>query len=217
MLQPYLKFLAELEQNNNREWFDVNRARYKALNEPFQLFVGDLIHRIAQFDPQLKFLTPKECTYRINRDIRFTNDKSPYKTHLGSAFGHLGKNGSTPGYYFEIRASGQVVIGGGWYMPESAPLYKLRQIISEDAKPLLKILINPAFKAYFGGLSGEMLKTKPKGFSAADPNIGLLRYKNYLAGRRLDVKDFSDEQIAQEIITGFKAIAPLVLYLRANS
>jgi len=217
MLQSYLNFLAELEKNNNREWFDVNRARYKSLNEPFQIFVGELIHRIAQFDPQLKFLTPKDCTYRINRDIRFSNDKSPYKTHLGSAFGHLAKNGSCPGYYFELRSDGQIMIGGGWYILDSAQLYKLRQAISEDAKPLLKILKNPEFKATFGELNGEKLKTTPKGFNPEDPQIELLRYKNYLAGRRINVSNLSDEQIADEIIKTFKVLSPLVLYLRQNS
>lgn len=217
MLQPYLKFLAELEKNNNREWFDANRARYKALNEPFQIFVGELIHRIAQFDPQLKFLTPKDCTYRINRDIRFTNDKSPYKTHLGSAFGHLAKNGSCPGYYFELRSDGQIMIGGGWYFIDSVPLFKLRKLISEEPKPFLKILKNPEFKATFGELNGEKLKTTPKGFNPEDPQIELLRYKNYLAGHRLNVSDLSDEQIADEIIKTFKILSPLVLYLRQNS
>jgi len=217
MLQKYLDFLAELERNNNREWFDANRARYKSLNEPFQLFVGELILRISEFDPQLKFLTPKDCTYRINRDIRFSNDKSPYKTHLGSAFGHLAKNGSCPGYYFELRSDGQIMIGGGWYILDSVQLYKLRQTISGDAKLFLKILKNPEFKATFGELNGEKLKTTPKGFNPEDPNIELLRFKNYLAGRRLNVSDLSDEQIADEIIKTFKVLAPLVLFLRQNS
>jgi uncharacterized protein (TIGR02453 family) len=217
MLQQYLNFLSELEKNNNREWFDVNRARYKALNEPFQLFAGELIHRIAEFDPQLKFLTPKDCTYRINRDIRFSNDKSPYKTHLGSAFSSGGKNGGFPGYYFELRSDGQIMIGGGWYMIDSPQLYKLRQTISEDAKPLLSILKNPEFKSTFGELNGEKLKTTPKGFNSEDPQIELLRYKNYLAGHRINVSDLSDEQIADEIIKTFKVLSPLVLYLRQNS
>ena len=217
MLQSYLDFLAELEKNNNREWFDVNRARYKALNEPFQIFVGELIHQISLFDPQLKFLTPKDCTYRINRDIRFSNDKTPYKTYLSAAFGHLGKNGSTPAYYFELKSNGQIMIGGGWYMLDSAQLYKLRQTISEDAKPFLKILKNPDFKATFGEMSGEKLKTTPKGFNPEDPQIELLRYKNYLAGRSLNVSDLSDEQIADKIIQTFKTLYPFVDYLRKNS
>jgi uncharacterized protein (TIGR02453 family) len=217
MLSPYLLFLAELEKNNNREWFDLNRARYKALNEPFQLFVGELIHQISQFDPQLKFLTPKDCTYRINRDIRFSNDKTPYKTYLSAAFGHLGKNGSTPAYYFELKNNGQIMIGGGWYMLDSAQLYKLRQAISEDAKPFLKILKNPEFKTTFGEMSGEKLKTTPKGFNPEDPQIELLRYKNYLAGRKLNVSDLTDEQIADEIILTFKTLYPFVDYLRQNS
>jgi len=217
MLQTYMQFLAELDENNNRVWFDENRARYKALNEPFQLFVADLIEKIGTFDERLKFLTPKECTYRINRDIRFSNNKLPYKTHLGSAFGHLGKNGSCPGYYFQLEHDGTIMIGGGWYMPDSTQLYAMRKIISKDATELLDILEEQKFQKTFGGLNGDMLKTTPKGFNPEDENIELLRYKNYLATKKINVNGFSDENIAAEIIKNFKVISPLIVYLRKNS
>ena len=217
MLQDYTNFLANLAANNNKDWFDIHRSEYKVLKTEFEIFVGDLIPKIAEFDSRLKYLTPKDCTYRINRDVRFSNDKAPYKTHLSAAFGHAGKNGSAPGYYFELGSNGQIMIGGGWYMIDSPILFKLRTQISENPKTFLQIIQNRDFKMAFEGLNGEQLKTKPKGFDANNPAIDLLRYKNYLASYRSSIVHQTDHEIASEIIKSFKIISPLIKYLRENS
>ncbi len=217
MLQDYLNFLNELSLNNNKEWFDLHRSQYKVLKTEYEIFLGDLIPKIAEFDPRLKFLTPKDCIYRINRDVRFSHDKSPYKTHLSSAFGHAGKNGACPSYYFELRPGGGLMIGGGWYQLESAVLYKIRTQISENPKAFLQIIQNKDFKMTFGGLGGEQLKTKPKGFDAENPAIDLLRYKNYLAGHQINIRNQSDSEVEQQIIKTFQIISPLIKYLRENS
>jgi uncharacterized protein (TIGR02453 family) len=135
-------------------------------------------------------------------------------SYLGSAFSHLGKNGSCPGYYFELNSSGRIMIGGGWYMLDSQILYKIRKSINKDATPLRQILEKPDFKKTFGNLSGQKLKTVPRGFSPHSPNIDLLGYKNYIVAKNLDVNNLSDQQIAAEIIKTFKVLMPLVVYLR---
>jgi uncharacterized protein (TIGR02453 family) len=110
-----------------------------------------------------------------------------------------------------------MMVGGGWYFVESPQLYKIRQKISEEAEPFLQIIHKPEFVATFGDLNGEKLKTTPKGFDPTDPHIELLRFKNYLATTKLNVKNVSDEQIKSEIIERFKVLTPLVQYLRENS
>jgi uncharacterized protein (TIGR02453 family) len=123
MFQEFTKFYAQLELNNNKEWFHAHKAEYDKLNLEFQDFVQNCIYQIANFDPLLKFLTARECTFRINRDVRFSNNKSPYKTNSSAVFAPGGKkNNSEPAYYFEFNSKGKITIGGGLYMPETSQL-----------------------------------------------------------------------------------------------
>lgn len=218
MLQEYIKFLAELNQNNNRTWFDQNRDRYKILQEEFKHFISDLIPKIAEFDPQLKFLTPTDCIYRINRDIRFTHDKTPYKTNVGAIFGLPGqKKGVRPGYYMEIRYDGTSYIGGGWYIIEPSEMYNLRLKIAENPKELRKILDQSDFKNLFKELQGEVLKTVPKGFAKDSPDLDLLKRKNFITGRRVEITNIDTEMFENEVLNAFKVLSPLVMYLRKIS
>lgn len=214
MIKKAVEFLEELKQNNSREWFLEHKRQYLEIKTWFDETLVNIIEKTSKFQPNIRFLTPPECTYRQNRDIRFSNDKSPYKTHLGANLRQGGKkNGETPGYYFQINSQGKLFVGGGWYIMDSKQLFKLRSIIEKEPKDLLKILNKPLFKEVFGQLSGEKLISSPRGFDKNNPNIELLKYKHYTAFKEVDLEGFTQTQFEDFIVKSFKAVSELVQYL----
>jgi uncharacterized protein (TIGR02453 family) len=214
-LNQLVTFLKELKANNSKAWFDPNRDRYKNLDSEMHKLISRILSESAQFDTSLGFVNPKDCTYRINRDVRFSNDKSPYKTWYGIVFSSGdAKNGCLPGYYAHIDADGSCMIGGGWYVPDSKMLFDLRTKISENPEKLRKILSAKEFKSYFNGLEGEQLKTNPKGFSKEDPAIDLLRFKNFTSFKRVDVSQMEDTDFVSNMVNTFAVIQPLVQYMK---
>ena len=159
-----LDFLTAIKCNNNRDWFIANRPLYLEAKENFEAFVQVIIDKLIVFEPLMKGLEAKSCVYRINRDIRFSNDKSPYKTHLGAFIIRGGKNNGDKyaGYYFHIEP-GKSIMAGGAYMPPSPWLSSIREKISEQPEEFIKIINSNEFVKYFGGIDGEKLKTAPKG------------------------------------------------------
>jgi uncharacterized protein (TIGR02453 family) len=214
MLQQYIQFLSELEQNNSKEWFDVHRARYKELNEQFQTYVGEIIQEISKYDATIKYLTPKDCTFRINRDVRFSPNKMPYKTQTSAGFNQGGKSAYTPGYYFQIDYDGNMMIAGGQWFIESKDMFLFRTKIDEKADQLREVLKDKEFVKKFKELKGEKLKTCPKGFSKGNLNLDLLVHKSFSSYYNLNVLVKTDYEIKQEILTGFKAINSLVQFAR---
>ena len=176
-----LEFLKNLKENNNRDWFVKNKPAYLDAKENFESFVQEVINYIIEFEPIMKGLEVKSCVYRINRDIRFSNDKSPYKSHMGAFIVRGGKkNGDKfAGYYFHIEP-GENIIAGGAYMPPAPWLSAIREQITDDPKRIKKILESPDFKKYFGKIEGEKLKKAPKGYPSDHPDVELLKYKSYL-------------------------------------
>jgi uncharacterized protein (TIGR02453 family) len=191
-----LAFLKELSLNNNREWFNANRGRYEASRKNFELFIQALIDRIVSFDPILKGLEAKSCMFRINRDTRFSKDKSVYKTNFGAFIVRGGKqNGDRfAGYYIHLEP-GECMIAGGAYMPPAEWLNAIREKINAAPDDFLSIINDKAFIKNFGALSGEKLKTAPKGYPRDHPHIELLKHKSYIA-----VKELSDKEVRD---TGF--------------
>lgn len=215
MFSDLIPFLAEIKENNNLTWFEPNRPRYKKLQSQFNDLVTDLIVKIGQFDPAIQLLSAKECTFRINRDIRFSNDKSPYKSNMSAAFSPNSKNGSAPSYYLQINADGGMMVGGGEYLLEPSRLLMIRTAIAKDSKPLKKILNNPEFKRTFGELQGETLVTSPKGFDKNHLDIELLKHKNYVTTVNFqDIQNWSDQEFVNQAVQTFKILSPLVKYLR---
>src|SRR5450759_269167 len=176
-----LDFLDSLKDNNNRDWFIKNRPAYIDAKENFESFVQDIINNIVEFEPILKGLEVKSCVYRINRDIRFSNDKSPYKSHLGAFIVRGGKkNGDKfAGYYVHIEPE-KSIIAGGAYMPPAPWLSAIREKIDEEPDEFVKIINSKDFVKYFGKIEGEKLKKAPKGYPSDHPNIELLKFKSYL-------------------------------------
>ncbi|MBN2665597.1 MAG: DUF2461 domain-containing protein, partial [Bacteroidales bacterium] len=150
--QSTLDFLTDLKYNNERDWFNANRKRYNEAKAEYESFVQALIVKIVDFDPILKGLEAKNCMYRINRDIRFSPDKTIYKTHLGAFIVKGGKkNGHRfAGYYIHIEPGNNSMIAGGAYMPPMPWLTSIRNNIDEKGKSFLKIINDPEFRAVFG-------------------------------------------------------------------
>lgn len=194
-----LEFLEQLKKNNNRDWFIGQEKVYKGLRKSFEQFVQELITSIAVFDPDVAPLTPKECIFRLNRDIRFSKDKSPYKTNFGASIAKGGKKSPYAGYYIHIEPSGSFLAGGVW-MPESENLARIRQEIDYNSVEFLKLLHTKVFRSTFESLKGECLKTAPKGYAIDHPLIEYLRLKSFImsfpvSDKQLlngSVKKFSD-------------------------
>lgn len=206
-----LEFLKALKSNNNREWFLENKHLYLEAKENYESFVQEIINRIVDFEPILKGLEAKSCIYRINRDIRFTNDKSPYKSHMGAFIVKGGKqNGNRyAGYYFHIEPGNSSLIAGGAYIPPAPWLGAIREKIDYEGDKLVKIIKNKDFVNTFGQLEGEKLKTVPKGFSKDHPHIDFLRMKSFLVEKSISDKDVLSEHLIDDVVKAFRIMKPL--------
>lgn len=213
-LNQTLAFLRDLRGNNNKLWFDQNRKRYDAARAAFEALVADLIAQITKFD-DLGTVNPKDCIYRINRDVRFSRDKSPYKINMGAVIGKGGRKSGVRSYYVQIEPEGQSMVAGGLYMPSTEQLDKMRHSIAEDAVPLKKILRKSDFKRSFGTLSGDSLKTAPQGFRKDHPEIELLRLKQYLAGHSFSDAEVLAPDFSGQVVAHCKALKPLLVYLES--
>lgn len=182
-----LEFLAELKLNNHKEWFDKNRTRYERARKDFSSYVTCLLEAISGFDPTIKGLGVQSCTYRINRDIRFSDDKTPYKTHFGAFIVKGGKRFGDryAGYYIHVEPGGNSMIAGGAYMPPMPWLREIREKIGTEGERLVEIISNREFADFYGSLEGEKLKGAPRGFTSDNPFIDLLRMKSFLATRMI--------------------------------
>jgi uncharacterized protein (TIGR02453 family) len=206
-----ITFLSDLKKNNEKEWFNSNRGRYIEAKANFESFVQAAINEITKFDPILKGLEAKSCMYRINRDIRFSNDKTVYKTYMGAFIVKGGKNNGDKyaGYYVHVEPGNSSMIAGGAYIPPMPWLTAIREKIDEQGDKFLKILNNKDLKSFFGEIEGEKLKSAPKGFSKDHPNIELLRMKSYLVSRMISDREITSEGAFELIIKGARAMKPL--------
>ena len=211
-----LEFLNGLKQNNSRDWFLENQSRYKEAKNNFESFVQDVINRITVFDPILKGLEVKNCVYRINRDIRFSKDKSPYKSHLGAFIVRGGKkNGDKfAGYYLHVE-SGNSIIAGGAYMPPPQWLSAIREKIDEEPEELIEIITKNEFIKYFGKIDGEKLKKAPKGYPADHPHLDLLKLKSYLVVNEVPDELVLSQSYFDHVLNVLMAMKPLNDFLNS--
>jgi uncharacterized protein (TIGR02453 family) len=207
--QSTIEFLKGIKVNNNRDWFIRNKRAYIEAKENFETFIQQIINSIVLFDSDIKGIEVKNCVYRFNRDIRFTNDKSPYKSHFGAYIVRGGKvNGDKcAGYYIHVEP-GNNLIAGGAYMPPTAWLTEIRQKIDYDPDRFIMIINSREFKRYFGTIMGEKLKKAPKGFPNDHPNIELLKYKSYLLSNEVSDKLVTSADFFEYIINVSKAMKP---------
>lgn len=213
MIQPAtFSFLSELKNNNNKEWFDENRKRYKAARENMIQLADRLIDGIIEFDPGLMGIEPKKTLFRINRDIRFSKNKDPYKSNFGANMTRGGKKSPYSGYYFNLEP-GNCFVAGGSYQPMPPELKQIRESLEIKAAEFREITSNSTFKSYFGELKGESLKTAPKGYPKDHPDIDLIRRKGFFVVGHLSDEDVMGDQIIDKALKMYEAMLPLNNFL----
>lgn len=209
-----IDFLKNLKKNNTKEWFDANRKQYEAAKSDFENVVTDILTALSKHDKRFEELKAKNCIFRINRDVRFSKDKSPYKPNFGAAFAPDGKKSASGGFYVHIEP-GQNFIGGGIWMPEAEQLKKIRQEIDYNFKDFTKIVTKKSFRDWFGDLDMEgALKNPPKGYDPDNPAIKYLKLKNFVTGHKLGDKELIDQNLLQTIEDAYKTIKPLLDFLQ---
>jgi len=210
-----LSFLKKLSKNNNKEWFDKNRSVYEEAKGEVKQLVKDVIERIAQFDPSIAQLEPKDCMFRINRDIRFSNDKTPYKTNMGFMIAPGGKKSIKSCYYVHTEP-GNCFIAGGIWMPMPEQLKLIRQEIDYNGDALKKILQDKKFKKYFAGFDEESkLVRMPKDYDESHPYAEWLKLKSFTVTMPIDEAVLLDKKAADKICAPFKEMHALNQFLNA--
>jgi uncharacterized protein (TIGR02453 family) len=207
-----LDFLSRLAKHNNKEWFDANKKEYDSLRKEWIGFVGDSIQAVSTFDQSILNLDPKKCIFRINRDIRFSKDKSPYKNNFGMSLNPAGKGQDFCGYYLHIQP-GNCFIAGGAYMPSPEKLAAIRQEIDYNFDRFQNIVTAKSFKSLFSKLGGDTLVRPPKGYEADNPAITYLKHKGFIAQQPLADKVLSDPGFLKQLVKTTQAIKPLVDFL----
>lgn len=208
-----LSFLKDLAKNNNKEWFDANRKRYEGERKKLLAFVADLIKGIAEFDASIAGIDPKSTLFRINRDIRFSADKSPYKNNFGVSISKGGKKSPYCGYYLHIQPE-KSFVGGGVYAPSPEKLKSVRDEIYFTYPEFDKILSAKNFRKYFSGIDDiEKLKTSPKGYEKEHPSLPYLVHKHFIASVSLSDEEVISERFLGKVLDIYKAQKPLVDFL----
>lgn len=206
-------FLKKLDKNNDRDWFNANKDAFVRANDNIIAVTGDLINRISKFDPEISGIDPKSCIFRIYRDVRFSKDKSPYKTNLGAFIAPGGRKTMSPGYYFHVQPK-MYFSAAGKHMPDASELLRIRTHIAENTKDLLKIVEGKRFRDRFGEFHGDRLTRPPKGFDAGHPAIEYLKLKSFTVGEEFTEKEALSKDYPRMLAESFKAAYPLVKYLR---
>ena len=206
-----IQFLDDLKANNNRDWFLDNKKRYEIFKKDYYQLVADFLNAMKPLDPSLEMLEVKNCTFRINRDIRFSKDKSPYKDHIGVwlSSGAKGKNRS--GYYVHIARSGSF-IAGGFYCPEAEDLKKVRKEISYFHEDLDEILREKNFKKEFGDFDRNeenVLKNPPRGYEKDHPAIELLKLKSFETSQKFNIEEVTKEDFVSKMTKKLIVLKPL--------
>jgi uncharacterized protein (TIGR02453 family) len=207
-----LDFLKALKENNNREWFNDNRALYDSAKADFESFITVLINELSLLDKEVADLRAKDCIFRIFRDVRFAKDKSPYKPNFGAYISRGGKKLNFAGYYFHIEP-GDCFVSGGVYMPSPAVLKAIRYEIFHRTDEFKAILNAPSFKKQFGGLWGEQSKITPRDFPKDFPDASLLRYKHYIAIKALTDKQLMSATLLKSAMEAYTAVIPFNRFL----
>jgi uncharacterized protein (TIGR02453 family) len=207
-----LAFLGNLKSHNSKEWMDANRDRYMLAKQDFENFVTALIKELAKLDPALEGLQAKQCIFRINRDIRFSKDKAPYKANFGAAFSKGGRKSPDAGYYFHLEP-GSSFVGGGIWMPGSESVKKIRQEIDYNFDDFDQIVSARKFKELFPKIDGEKLQRPPRGYDESNPAIAYLKLKSFTVGVALPDTELRAPTLLQSTMRIFKTMRPFIDFL----
>jgi uncharacterized protein (TIGR02453 family) len=208
-----IDFLKTLKNNNNKEWFDQNRSKYELAKADFTLLVEEVLAFLATIDAGYENLKPKDCLFRLNRDVRFSKNKSPYKTNMGAAFQIGGKKSGRAAFYFHVEP-GNHFIGGGLWMPGPDALKKVRQEIDYHFDEFNKIVQQKDFIKVFKQLNQEdALKNPPKGYDAENQAIAFLKLKSFVVGQPLKDTIVTGKDLLPQMKQVFKTMVPFIDFL----
>jgi uncharacterized protein (TIGR02453 family) len=210
-----LKFLRSLKKNNNKAWFDANRDKYEEARKDFGLFIQAIIDRHGRKDASIAQLTAKECMFRINRDIRFSKDKSPYKSNFGASINPGGKKSIFAGYYFHCEP-GDSFVGGGLWIPMPPDLKKVRQEIDYCLDEFTAVTGSRKFKKIYGDLyaGDDVSLTKvPQGFEKDNPAAGYLKLKSFIAMKPLKDDELISKQLLRITGEAFDTLQPMLEFI----
>lgn len=210
-----IQFLDDLKANNNREWFLTNKKRYEEYKKDYHQLIGAFLEIMKPKDAALELLEIKNCTFRINRDIRFSKDKSPYKSHMGIWMNTNSSGINAPGYYIHIE-KGKSFVAGGFYSPEASDLKKIRKEIAFFYEDLEEIVTNDTFKKHFNGLDRNetnSLKNAPKDFEKDHPAIEFLKLKSFTVSTKIDDLALFDKNFVIATAEKLSVLKPLIDFL----
>ena len=211
-LSPVFAFLKQLAKNNDRIWFEAHRADYENALGRFEDFVAALIIEIAAFH-DLGGVTPKDCMFRIYRDVRFSKDKSPYKTAMTASIGPGGRKSIGYPYYLHVESGDHSMLAGGCHDTSTEQLARWREAVDKDASTIKKLTGKKDFLTAFGGISGEKLAKAPRGYPADHPELELLRLKQITVMRTVTDKEMLSPTAVQSAAAIFKTMKPFLDYL----
>ena len=213
-----VKFLKDLSKNNNKPWFDANRKKYEDAKTDFAGFIQTIIDKHGKKDAGIAHLKAKDCMYRINRDIRFSKDKTPYKNNIGAYMNQEGKKSILGGYYFHCQP-GRSFAGGGLWMPMPPELSKVRQEIDYNLDAFKKIIGSKKFKTIYGDLSNEaeyMLSRVPKGYDADNPAAEYLKRKSFVVMTPIKDTDLVSKDLSKKVLEAFEALQPMLKFINES-
>jgi uncharacterized protein (TIGR02453 family) len=207
-IQSLLQFLTNLQENNHKDWFDLHKKEYDQLRGDWIQLAAIIIKQTADFDEDVLDLDPKKCIFRINRDVRFSKNKAPYKNNFGISLSKGGKNTDFCGYYIHLQP-GESFIAGGSYQPMPDKLAAIRQEIDYNLEEFKSIISHKEFVKHFGKLSGDKLQRPPKGYDAENPAIEYIKHKGFLAFLKIEDKNLTEKELLKHCLSAFKAMKPL--------
>ena len=202
-----LDFFKKLQKNNNREWFTAHKSVFKAIEAEVKQVYNEIYNRLNTHDE-----VDKLKMFRIYRDVRFSKDKTPYKSHFGGSF-HRKKPELRGGYYLHIAPNNESFLATGFWQPNPIDLLRIRKEFEMDADEIREIINNIEFKSVWGELVGDEVKTAPKGFNKEDKNIDLIKKKQYIFSQKFTDKEVISKDFLETIEISFKAIRPYFDYM----
>jgi uncharacterized protein (TIGR02453 family) len=209
-----LDFLAQLEKNNNREWFQQNKKQYDDAKKEVEAFVNAIIPDLAKFDDSVRYVEAKECLFRIFRDVRFAKDKSPYKINMGAWISRAGRKSAGPGYYIHLQPGGSF-LAAGVYMPEPDQLKKIRNEVYYNITEFKSILNEKKLKKYTSGLSDmDKGKMAPRDYPKDFPDMELLKHKHYILSYPLRDEMVASDHFHEVVVMAFKTMYPFNMFLK---
>ncbi len=211
-MDKVISFLRRLRENNHREWFHEHRNEYEEARAQYFTAVNEIISGISLFDPLIHTADAASATFRINRDTRFSHDKTPYKTNFGAFVTPGGRKSMLAGYYFHVEPD-DAFISGGIYMPSSESLRKIRTEIFHHTDEFIEIIQNKSFIKNFGGLCGEKLKSSPQGFPRDFQHVELLKFKHYYVMHSISEKILFNDRLPHTAIALFKEMYPFISFI----